>query len=233
MSRVKNSDPKFKILSLLATHPEFEQYKMKKEVYEESHEKKKKVKFPKTSYPTILTHLGKLEDDGYIKFRTEPSEKGGKERKIYSLTYKGLWLALNRNIGRNQEDMETIINTHFDKLLTFKKWPLFKQAGIDKIILLFLEKGLWTLEKQIYLTSRILPEYPIISFESEEAWRESVDTVILYPLIADPSYVESFMAVCKSDKELSAFVEGFLTKQLDVLQEEVCRLKEVKAIWDR
>ena len=42
------------------------------------------------SYRTVLRTLKPLESQGFIKLvRIEPSKKGGKESKIYSLTLKG------------------------------------------------------------------------------------------------------------------------------------------------
>ena len=48
------------------------------------------------SYRTILRTLKPLENEGLVKqIRTEPSTKGGKEKKIYSLTFKGTLTYLN------------------------------------------------------------------------------------------------------------------------------------------
>ena len=53
----------------------------------------KQYKMPKEtglSYRTVLRTLKPLESQGFIKLvRAEPSKKGGKESKIYSLTLKG------------------------------------------------------------------------------------------------------------------------------------------------
>jgi DNA-binding PadR family transcriptional regulator len=74
--------PDLKIVKALIKNPELGQYKMPKET--------------KLSYRTILRTLKPLENEGLIKqIRTEPSTKGGKEKKIYSLTFKGTLTYLN------------------------------------------------------------------------------------------------------------------------------------------
>jgi len=68
--------PELKIIKALIKNPELGQYKMPKET--------------RLSYRTILRTLKPLENQGIIKqVRSEPSKKGGKEKKIYSLTFKG------------------------------------------------------------------------------------------------------------------------------------------------
>ena len=74
--------PELKIIKALIKNPELGQYKMPKET--------------KLSYRTILRTLKPLENEGIIKqTRTEPSKKGGKEKKIYCLTFKGTLTYLN------------------------------------------------------------------------------------------------------------------------------------------
>jgi DNA-binding PadR family transcriptional regulator len=75
------TEPQQKIINALIKNPELGQYKMPKET--------------KLSYRTILRTLKPLETEGIIKqIRTEPSKKGGKEKKIYSLTLKGTLIYL-------------------------------------------------------------------------------------------------------------------------------------------
>jgi DNA-binding PadR family transcriptional regulator len=128
MSRTKNQQPEIRLLSLLANNKEFEQYKMEKAT--------------NLSYPTILKHLKQLEAKKLLKVvRTEPSEKGGKEKKIYAITLKGLWAYLfavhKKSLKR--KDLDQIINRFPDFLVTFKKWPLFEKAKIqDRMMYYFL-----------------------------------------------------------------------------------------------
>ena len=75
------TEPQLQIIKALIKNPELGQYKMPKET--------------KLSYRTILRTLKPLENEGIIKqIRTEPSKKGGKEKKIYSLTFKGTLIYL-------------------------------------------------------------------------------------------------------------------------------------------
>jgi DNA-binding PadR family transcriptional regulator len=68
--------PELKIINALIKNKELEQYKMPKET--------------KLSYRTILRTLKPMENEGYVNEpRTERSKKGGKEKKIYTLKFKG------------------------------------------------------------------------------------------------------------------------------------------------
>ena len=72
----ETTEPQQKIINALIKNPELGQYKMPTET--------------NLSYRTILRTLKPLENQGTIKqIRTEPSTKGGKEKKIYNLTLKG------------------------------------------------------------------------------------------------------------------------------------------------
>jgi DNA-binding PadR family transcriptional regulator len=78
----KTIKPEIKIIKALIKNHELGQYQMPKET--------------KLSYRTILRTLKPLENEGLItQIRTEPSTKGGKEKKIYSLTFKGILTYLN------------------------------------------------------------------------------------------------------------------------------------------
>ncbi len=83
MSRTKTAvKTETKIMRAFLTTAELEQYKMPGETG--------------LSYRTILRTLKPLESQGFIKLvRVEPSEKGGKEKKIYALTLKGVFTFLN------------------------------------------------------------------------------------------------------------------------------------------
>ena len=78
----QKTKPELKIINALIKNPELEQYKMPKET--------------KLSYRTILRTLKPMENEGFVnKPRTEQSKKGGKEKKIYSIKFKGTLTYLN------------------------------------------------------------------------------------------------------------------------------------------
>ena len=128
MARTKTTQkPEDKIIAALVFNKEIEQYRLPKET--------------KISYRTILRTLKPLEDFGFIRLvRTEPSQKGGKEKKIYAATIKGIWAYLGTENGNlekpeGKKKLEHIINLFPDLLLFFKKWPLFVKAGIHEEML--------------------------------------------------------------------------------------------------
>ena len=74
--------PELKIINALIKNKELEQYKMPKET--------------KLSYRTILRTLKPMENENLVnKPRTERSKKGGKEKKIYTIKFKGTLTYLN------------------------------------------------------------------------------------------------------------------------------------------
>jgi len=126
------------ILSILTENREYAQYDLPKEI--------------KKDYRTVLRHLQALEKEGYIHlFRTEASEKGGKERKIYESTLNGLILMLKKSaeqysfvlfdkdhkeINRAIEDLiDQIAAIHKGMLpLIFGKWGFFTESDIKHIV---------------------------------------------------------------------------------------------------
>jgi hypothetical protein len=99
LTRTKETiKPETKILKALTKNPELQQYHMPKETG--------------LSYRTILRTLKPMETDDLIKqIRTEPSKKGGKEKKIYNITFKGFLTYLN-SITPQQKDY-LIKNTYY------------------------------------------------------------------------------------------------------------------------
>lgn len=141
MARTKKTiEPKLRIINAFAKSTELEQYRMPKKTG--------------LSYRTILRTLKPLESKGFVKqVRTEPSEKGGKEKKIYGLTFKGALTYLNSIMPSLSDYMvegsgyysidranEIIINKirplTLDDMTTFledlgekEDFPIFKQIG--------------------------------------------------------------------------------------------------------
>jgi DNA-binding PadR family transcriptional regulator len=145
--------PEMKILSVLAEHREFEQYKLPKETG--------------FSYRTILRFLKPMEIAGWIRLvRTEASEKGGKEKKIYALTLIGLAIAFKTasQWKPTNRDLNWVIDKMAEKSghllpLVLGKWTYFRSAGLgDEFIRAFRWVTQWILEwghdKEAFATER-------------------------------------------------------------------------------
>jgi hypothetical protein len=93
----------------------------------------------KKDYRTVLRHLKLLEQYEMIRLiREEPAKKGGKERKIFGLTVKGLLQALKFEFdheGITLERVEEIAEAYPDSLpLIFGKWKLFRKYRVRRLI---------------------------------------------------------------------------------------------------
>ena len=206
--------PEIKILQSLSVNKEIEQYKMPKETG--------------LSYRTILRTLRPMEKQGIIKlFRTLPSEKGGKEKKIYTITFLGLINVL-ATCPLKPKELEKIIAKHPDKLLTFKKWDLFTQANLKDFMLRNLKQGL----RSNFLEASILSLFTTKSaFKSEKDWRNAIDDAILVDPIENNAYQhygKNYLEVCRQDKELS----GFITKQLAIRKEQRQKEDAMSKAWE-
>jgi len=142
MKRKTNIKPALKLLSLLANHKEYPQYEMPKAT--------------NISYRTILRYLKPLEKQGYIRVaRTEPSEKGGKDKKFYEITFLGLVnvLAKQENIYK---DIDKVAQTHSDFLpLVFGKWKFFEESGLKKTIVEHIKLASMTLNSDVFWAFRM------------------------------------------------------------------------------
>jgi hypothetical protein len=140
--RIKTTiKPEVKILSVLVKHGEFGQYRMPKETG--------------LSYRTILRFLKPMEKAGWIRLvRTEASEKGGKERKIYALTIRGLAIAFKTadQWMPTKGDLNWVIDKMAEKSghllpLVLGKWTYYRSAGLgDEFIRAFRWVTQWILE---------------------------------------------------------------------------------------
>jgi len=223
-NRKVEENPPIKILKALAFNTELEQYKMPKETG--------------LSYRTILRNLKPLEDMGDIKLlREEASEKGGKDKKIYSLTYKGLHWCIAMWAFNHAEK---IITAHSDKLLTFKKWQLFKEAGVSDHIKDAVRIAFGECMTEVYLLKKEGYDIHLGNLENETNFREAVDRNLLLPLVtrvlvdADttrPFNYEAFKKVCKNDLELNTFIEQELEKEISKKEKTLRQLQNAKVDW--
>lgn len=132
-----------RILGVLAEHKECEQYRLPKET--------------NLSYRTILRLLKSLELMKWIRLiRTEASAKGGKEKKIYALTLRGLAIVL-----MTSNDMQKVIKKQGDALpLVLGKWEYFKSVGLEK------EMN----DAICWVGNQILEGYDMKAFATERFW---------------------------------------------------------------
>ena len=213
-----------RILKILAHNKEFEQYKLDKTL--------------EISYRTILRKLETMEKNfGIIKLvRTEPSTKGGKDKKIYSITLKGLWLHLSEikqlNSPKGKEEIIKIINLFPEMLLFFKKWPLFIKSGLqDEMLGYFIEalKSSWldyqnrigllhTSEMQRETFHKILDHF-------DDKLEEFLDSHTLVDPMLVSETKERLRIAYLQDQELNTFVN----KIIATAERNQLRIKEIKS----
>jgi len=188
---------------VLATNKEFEQYNLPKATG--------------LSYRTILRKLEPMEKSGLIKLvRTEPSEKGGKEKKIYAITFRGLWfyfpeLVTVKPYGKKQ--IEKIASTFPEMLLTFKKWNLFVEAGIKDQMMDILVAGLRDRHAHFYDMLRLFSTHEIprekmieLAVALEKDTRTNLDKLVIVGSLYIPQLRDVLKQVYLKDKELLNFV---------------------------
>jgi len=169
-----------KILTALAEHKEFEQYRLPKETG--------------FSYRTVLRLLKLMEQDRWIRLvRAEASAKGGKDKKIYSLTLRGLTIALMIS-----KDMDKIIEKQSDMLpLVLGKWAYFKSVGLEK-----------EMKEAIYwVGNRILEGFDRKEFATERFW--------YYIFVITPEPVKKkWLEALRGDPELRQWAIEEMTEWL-------------------
>jgi DNA-binding PadR family transcriptional regulator len=192
--------PKAKIILALAVTKEIEQYKL--------------PKITKLSYRTILRTLKPLEEQNLIKLvRTEPSKKGGKEKKIYTLALDGLIFSfLQPETWGPEGKILKIISSHPEMLLTFKKWELFKNNQLEEFVLNdCLTPAISGLSYVLkYWSSNKHPFFPVNS----NMIKQSIDDAVLYGALSlNSPYVPKLMELYKNDPEISELITKNIAQQ--------------------
>jgi DNA-binding PadR family transcriptional regulator len=213
--------PDLKILAVLAASKEMEQYKLPKET--------------KLSYRTVLRTLKPLEDKNKWQIelvRTEPSKKGGKEKKIYAITLAGLLRVLRNAPVDDIEYYRKVISTHPRLLLTFEKWPVFKNAGLEEQALVYLVQGI----QDFYAaaTLYLIRGVPYLKGLTKTKWKEYIDQLILlrpfmYERDRGRPLDMKFLQVCRKDAKLREFID----QQLAMQEKQYKRLSHDKAEWEK
>lgn len=201
-----------KILEFLALNKEMSQYDLTHEIG--------------VDYTSILRQLKKLEDEDKVKvLRTERSNEEGKTKKIYSLTFLGV---VQLFLNWNNKDVETIDVVSVAKnypnigLLSFKKFPVFKKAGLEYLFGEYIKKGfLRAFRKGITLQKFLKPRRT----------EENLETMIDRNILTDSVIIEKntfFIEVCKNDPELKQFIEAEFERKM----EDFYSYKNARELWE-
>ena len=221
-----------RILRLLAENKEYAQYDMWRAINK--------------NYRTILRRLPILEKAGLIQVvRLEPSEKGGKEKKIYRITLQGLrfWVLMEPKVA--EDKFELIAKAHKDKLLVFKKWSYFKQKGLANFIKQSFFEGitqLTFLEAMLYFAhSKVTGDFPKERVDDEKI-AENINIAALKLFIGTPLELVKKSAQDKwglmlklykaimQDKELREFVEKIIKRKESELKRNLKTLEGWKQL---
>jgi len=211
-----------KILTLLAITKEAAQYEIPKEI--------------RKDYRTALRHIQMLEKQGLIKLaRTEPASKGGKDKKIYTLTAAGLVGILGYQHIYDCID-QVAMNYHSIFPLIFGKWQFFKDNDCGDIAMHRLKDTMYLTHKYMgaslprllseeYLErlGRLKPEFEKVDFEPLDIIDDVTKHFLLFPVVTSftmswaifPEDLKTplhtigskWLGILKKDVHLKAYVE--------------------------
>lgn len=175
-------------------------------------------------YRTVLRYLQNLEKAGLIELsRMEPAAKGGKDRKIFTLTFRGI---LNVLIA-NPDKIQTVAGNFPNMLLAFKKWRLFEEAGLKEELQSFAKIGLENLVDSMLLLHR---SAEFLGFRNEDQLKNAFDGTILFMALLNPKRdeAEGWAKVCMCDGEIKRFIDS----QFKNLEKD-CRRRFERITWWR
>jgi len=202
VTRIKSLlKPHKQILQLLTEQNELAQYDMAKQLG--------------TSYRTILRRTRELEriNPPLIRFvREEPSEKGGKNRKIYALTLNGLFYALKN--PKLWDRIDKIAEYHKGKLLIFECWNLLTESEKQTLEKVIMNK--YDLDKYSFLGA-ILNLDIVALVSSEQSIKEFIDKLF------------TGMVVLKELRPILKRIDKLKQVRIQALQEELGGCEVVKA----
>jgi DNA-binding Lrp family transcriptional regulator len=175
----------------------------------------------------ILRQVKKLKDENKIKVvRTERPELKEKTDKKYTLTFLGIVQVF---INWNNKDVETIDVVSIAKnyqdigLLSFKKLPVFKKAGLEYLIGEYIKKGFL----HVFRNEITIQEEKFKAGFEEENLKTLIDRSILVDsVIGDKNTF--FIEVCKSDPELNQFIGAELARRM----EKFYSCKSATDLWE-
>lgn len=180
------------------------------------------------SNKTIIENLQFLKTNDYATFRTEPSVLGGKDKKFWSITFKGLVYVLNylyaAQLKATKIIIKKIIKAQAQNMLVFKKWDLFVKAGLEGLLLDSLEKafGVYTFHT-ISMSKSGVPPF----FDNFAISHDTLTKMILTgPLITGKASKE-YITFLKNDPELSALVDDSMNN----LKREIVTRQKILEMW--
>jgi hypothetical protein len=213
-----------KILKAIATHAQ----PSKNTLYDSEFPQGQLKDLVKVSQKTVVDTLVKLENFGYIKLsRKEHSNKGGKDKKFYTLTFSGFIHAL---LSTPAEQREKILRKFPSMLLIARKLPLFA-FNVKTIALGLLDTAL---SQELLNTFRYRNIGVKLTYPSDQAWRHELDSsVIMGLLIGGPVFFKDdyrdFLKLCRNDKGLYSFVQSVLEQEI----KEYDATKNFKEVWEK
>jgi len=198
-----SAETSFKILSLLLLVGECAQYDMPKQI--------------RKDYRTVLRHLRGLEKAQLICLaRTEPAKKGGKDKKIYTLTLLGFAVALSSyNIEPSNREIDEIIQKWRHLHPIFGRWQVLitKVPRIEAYATLAQTvdhfDALWRLQSSL------------ISKNLEEQFSEVFLAPIFNPLSAPLCSLEKWITFIQEDEKLKTACRRKLEEQIKKTREEL------------
>ena len=223
------------ILTLLAQVPEYPQYDLPKGL--------EKVGIRK-SYRTIFRHMNTLEKMGLVRLvRTEPSAKGGKERKIYSITRGGLLHVLAIFL-RQKKDFDRLIDSMaenhgnlFPNLLG--KWQFWEKEGGKDVILSRMKKGLIRLMDTLpfFKIHEMIPtlkgNIEQISIITEGVYEQLFTRIVLFSDWETVGPFLEFLNILKKDEDLRQLTSLWFRDEVSICMKQLAIMNGLESAWAR
>lgn len=217
----RGMETRLKILRYAALNVEVHQYRLAEKVG--------------ISYRTVIRTLHELRKLEWLNLvRTEPSEKQGKDRNVWSSTLRGLLnlLYIDKEFWKQ---LDLIARAHRDKLLIFKKWSVFEKEGVKVLVKEALESTFEAISRQQLSLMGLF--HTKIQWTEEEL-RSLIDSMTLgcyalrsYSLrtLKNRENLKIYLKildVCKRDHELYSFVVSELSSFKENAEKHVVMLVE-------
>jgi DNA-binding PadR family transcriptional regulator len=178
-----------KILDLLSNHREYAQTPMEKEAH--------------LSNKTVIQSLRTLKKRGLIINRSEHSKLGGKDKKIWRLTYKGLFLVLSNNLN-DALKIEKILAKHSEMLLFAQKLDMFQAIGVKAPVIDAFRAVLIEMNRTFFIDQIGINEPYPPDEEIQIMFDEAIFQTLLIKELG-PGKMGPFLTECKKDERLSNF----------------------------
>jgi hypothetical protein len=222
MSRKNDKTSMIKILQVIATQAQ----PSENPIFDSEFPQSKLNDLAGVSQKTVVDTLVKLENREYIKLsRKEPSTKGGKDKKFFTLTLSGFIHALINN----PQQQEIILHKYPNMLLIAKKLPLFESIGLKQTVLDCFSEFLLGEVSRAYFLNVMGGN---LKYPSFNVWKNDIDSSVLFLLLAfgksklTPKQYDALVELCKSDSDLNSLVKEIVRKENKRLSETMSFLAE-------